>query len=297
MPFLLMIMLSIKNTKCKQKLAIEKEKYCNSLIDHERRLESVMNAIPDGLLVITDRMELKTWNEELVTLLCANKTEESLKAALTNLTYESEMKRYESKNMSLWLDIMQFTDSTQNSQTFGTTFLHGRNLEWKGSRCSWNQSKACILTVRDSTDWMNMQEKSKQESACKTALLRSVSHELRTPTHAIINLVREVLEDTELTPLSKEDLSSVRICSCFLLSMINDLLDYSQVLAGQFKLVKINFNLEKEIRQSVLLFESQCRSKSLGLTLNIDPLLPVLVKSDPNRVKQVLLNLLSNAVK
>ena len=297
MPMIMMIFLTINVTKYRQKLAKERSELSASLLNQERRLHSIMQAIPDGLLVVTQSKEVTTWNEELLRLLGVESAGEQVQAAMRRLVYEPETKKYSSDNLDLWTDIFQFIPSNDEPQTFGLTLVNGRYLEWKASRGRWDQAKACILTVRDFTEWVKLQGKLQKESSSKTALLRSVSHELRTPTNAIINLVREVREMEVLTPRGTEDLKLVSICTQFLLSMINDLLDFSKLIAGQFALVKTNFNLAQDLRHSILLFEPQCRVKGLDLTLNIDPLLPSQAFSDPNRIRQVLLNLLSNSVK
>ena len=297
MPMIMMILLTISVNRYRQKLARDRNELLTSVSNQERRLQSVMQAIPDGVVVITSSNEIKTWNDELCRLLLSLPSEPSIKSSMQLLSYEPGSKKTVSPHTNLWVDILAFIESSQPPQTFGTTLVDGRFLEWKGSRGFWDQTKACILTVRDFTDWVNLKEKLQRESSAKTALLRSVSHELRTPTNAVINLVREVIEEEALTPRGAEDLKLVSICTHFLLSMINDLLDYSKLLAGQFTLTKTQFNLSDEIHQTFLLFDPQCRAKRLDYTLNIDPLLPALVYSDPNRMKQVLLNLLSNAVK
>lgn len=297
MPMIMMIFLTVSVTNYRQKLAKERSEFSSSLLDQERRLHSIMQAIPDGLLVVTETKEVKTWNEELSRLLHSESREGEIQAAMQELMYEPGTKKYASSNLDLWADIFHFIASDEEPQTFGLTLVNGRYLEWKASRGRWDQAKACILTVRDFSDWVKLQEKLQKESASKTALLRSVSHELRTPTNAIINLVREVREMEVLTPRGTEDLQLVHICTHFLLSMINDLLDFSKLIAGQFTLVKTHFNLSQELRHSILLFEPQCRVKMLDFSLNIDPLLPVQAFSDPNRMRQVLLNLLSNSVK
>lgn len=296
MPMFLITILTAFVNNYRKTLAKERSEFSESLVDQERRLHSIMQAIPDGLLVVTEAQEIKTWNAELVRLLETESTEESIVEGLKKLRYEAN-KRYKSEIQELWPDIFHFLAAKEPPQTLGLTLINGHYLEWKASCGHWGPSKACVLTVRDFTDWVRLQAKLQMESSSKTALLRSVSHELRTPTNAILNLVREVRETETLTTRGTEDLKLVNICTHFLLSMINDLLDFSKLIAGQFTLVKTVFNLAQELRYSVMLFEPQCRVKQLDFNINIDPLLPVQAYSDPNRIRQVLLNLLSNSVK
>ena len=300
MTFFIMMIMTIRVSRHRQEVARERMEFCESLVQQERRLHTIMSAFPDGLLVLSTNLEVKTWNQELISLLAISdkgKIEEGIKARFRELAYEKGMKKGEAEETALWRDAVRIAEGSLPPSTLGTTLVAGRYLEWKGSLSTWDQEKVCVLTVRDSTDWIQMQEQVRRENASKTALLRSVSHELRTPTNAIINLVREILEEGALPSHSAEDLNLVNICSQFLISMINDLLDYSKLIAGQFALVKVQYALKPAIEQCVQLFELQCKAKTLQLHLNIDPLLPDVACSDPNRLKQVLLNLLSNAVK
>lgn len=300
MTFCMILFLTLKEQKHRQQLAKERTEVCNSLVLQEKRLHTILTAVPDGLVVFTASLEVKQWNEALLYLLdlsTAPKTEEAIQACCKDLRYVDGMKKVEWEGEELGKHAVALALGNMMPCTLGTTLVADRYLEWKGSCSTWGQEKVCILTVRDSTNWIHMQDQIQRESASKTALLRSVSHELRTPTNAVINLVKDVLEEETLSSKSTEDLCLVSTCSHFLLSMINDLLDFSKLIAGKFALVKTNFPLRRTLQQSVQLFEPQCRAKGIGLHLNIDPLLADEVYTDPNRFKQVLLNLLSNAIK
>ena len=300
MTFFVMIVMTLKVSRYRQNVARERMEFCESLIQQERRVHTIMEAFPDGLLVLTANLSIKTLNQELLSLLAAPyncNLEETVKAQLKGLKYEREVATGADEGKELWRDAVGIAEGSIPPSTLGTTLVVGRYLEWKGSFSTWDQEPVCILTVRDSTNWIQMQENIRRESASKTALLRSVSHELRTPTNAIINLIRETLEAATLPQNILDDLGLVSICSQFLISIINDLLDYSKLIAGHFALTRVKFTLRPVLQQTVSLFKPQCKAKHLEFNLNIDPLLPEEAFSDPNRLKQVLLNLLSNAVK
>lgn len=97
---------------------------------------------------------------------------------------------------------------------------------------------ACILTVSEITSWITVKTRLEQESESKSALLRFVSHELHTPTNAILNLVSTVMQASNISPEQKTDLSIVVTSTHFLLSVINDLLDFSRMAAEKFSLGK-----------------------------------------------------------
>jgi CheY-like chemotaxis protein len=173
----------------------------------------------------------------------------------------------------------------------------GHYLEWRGTTSRWNQSKACILVVRDVGKWVELEALAKKESEAKSALIRSVSHELRTPINAIINISERLMESSSLSSDQKEQCQILVSSSNFLLSNVNDLLDFSRIANQQFSLNKQLFNLEETVRTCTGLIKPQCHLKNLDLSFRYDSSIPSLAYNDQNRLRQVLLNLLSNAVK
>jgi CheY-like chemotaxis protein len=266
-------------------LAKDRHSRVIALQEEERKLRDLLQAIPDGVLVVSSDQKLCCWNRSLLSLLSTEKSE-----------LGSKLKELKLEHGELLLEAIQrFIRKPFPHNSLGTTTFGSICLEWKANNCTWGNSQACILTARDTTDWKEMQRRLTHESTIKTALIRSVSHELRTPTNAIINLVKEI---SEVVPVDvKADMEVVNVCSHFLLSMINDLLDFSKVLAGKFSLVKARFDLVAELEFVVKLFRPQTRTKGIDLRLNIDPFLPKMIYSDCTRLQQILLNLLSNAVK
>lgn len=132
----------------------------------------------------------------------------------------------------------------------------------------------------------------------KTVLLRSVSHELRTPLNAITYFTGELLEEsTSISEEEKEKLKIVSISAKLVLSLIDDLLDYSKMLAGVFKIQKSNCDIREIIENTYELVKFQACKKNITLKCRIDPSVPKLVYTDPVRFSQIVLNLLSNALK
>jgi len=187
-----------------------------ALEEEERRLRNLLQAIPDGVLVVTSDRQLSCWNKSLLTMLAVE--EKDLGKVFARLELESGEFLLEA--------IQRYINEPFAHNSLGTVTVGGQCLEWRANQCTWSNTQACILTARDTSSWLEVQAKLKKESIVKTALIRSVSHELRTPTNAIINLVRGLIETVPLE--FKPDLEVVGVCSHFLLSMINDLLDFSK---------------------------------------------------------------------
>jgi signal transduction histidine kinase len=78
---------------------------------------------------------------------------------------------------------------------------------------------------------------------------------------------------------------------------VNDILDFNRLKSGNFRIIKQDFSPKALLEDSIKLFEFQAQRKNLSISLMMDPLIPSVGYSDPNRIQQILLNLLSNAVK
>src|SRR5262249_20762098 len=105
------------------------------------------------------------------------------------------------------------------------------------------------------------------------------------------------LLDTPLTAEQHEFVIDVRDSGDALLSLINNILDFSKMSAGKLLFEEIDFDLNNAVEEAVELIAQQARRKGLELTVAVDPEVPRLLRGDPGRLRQILLNLLSNAIK
>jgi signal transduction histidine kinase len=142
----------------------------------------------------------------------------------------------------------------------------------------------------------NMQLKEEAAKA-KSMFLANVSHELRTPLNGVIGM-SELLKATALTDDQEGYADSIRVCADTLLSVINDLLDFTKLEAGKMNFSSLPMTLPDTIREVVRALSYQNNEKGLQTIVSLDDLVPdQVILGDPLRLHQILLNLLSNAYK
>ena len=160
-----------------------------------------------------------------------------------------------------------------------------------------------IGTNWDITEHCRLILLAEEAARSKSEFLATISHELRTPLNSIIGFSRLVLDGTPppgeapLEPTAKRHIELVRDASTTLLTIVDDVLDYSRIEAGGFELSPAPFEIRPMVENAVEIVRAGAQDKGLAMTLAVAEDVPMAVIGDQSRLRQILLNLMSNAIK
>lgn len=155
---------------------------------------------------------------------------------------------------------------------------------------------ALITEKEEKLETRRQKNAAEDASRAKSQFLATMSHEIRTPMNGVIGML-EMLRDTPLDENQKHYIDVIHRSGETLLSIINDILDYSKIEAGKMRLEETTFDLEDLVENCVQLFGATANKRQIELFGGLEPGVPRWLRGDPTRLRQIIINLLGNAFK
>jgi two-component system, sensor histidine kinase and response regulator len=153
-----------------------------------------------------------------------------------------------------------------------------------------------LKTISDITELEDAIKASHDMMVAKAMFMANMSHEIRTPMNAIIGFT-QLLIHQKLEPKVAKYIKIIDTSAKNLLSIINDVLDFSKLESGAMHLDNIDVDIRSEILKNLALFDLRCSEKSINFEKNLDDSLSQCIHIDIYKLNQVISNLLSNAIK
>ena len=257
-----------------------REEMSNQILEKNQQMTVILESIPEGLFVLSDQQ----------VLLCNQHF-----YRLFNLTSTDQVYPYLNSIPQILPLVQEFLQKENRHTYFGVIPSKEKQIEWLGSKVTWNNHQAVVITCRDVTELMQLHENASMENERKLALMRSISHELRTP----MNYVKQISEDIGCNgvPCDPSAMKVLHSCCDLMNLLVNEIQDFVDATKDSLRLCPERITLSEVLVKCLDMVQPYASGKPLDLTITYDPSLPEHIVTDPGRLCELVVNLLTNAIK
>lgn len=286
-------MLAVMNENAKRlRLSYEAEKkvqylYNDLLLEHS----------PNMIFMFNEQLHLMLWSKACLELLSATDSEGLLKLPFTKLFSSAIQPEWIDKVYKQNQEVLCGNISCKYNDTI--FFGHGEIIHAQVTIAPILDGNHCLgtlMTINDITELTIATQDAEDAAQSRSRFLANMSHEIRTPMNVVKGL-GELLNMTDLDERQQKYVNNIMNASDSLLSIIDDVLDFSKIDANKIKLTERQYSVVDMLIGILQGMNIRIEGKGLCLLVEMDPRLPVTLSGDDSRIRQVITNLLSNAIK
>lgn len=269
-----------------------------SLARHEAYVSTLVEQVVDGVITLGSDLKVARVNESAVEMLGGSSEE------LLGKSFSGLFVREDGTMVNINTEISD-SEGYQEVNIFGQrTTGEDFSAELSISKISQGAEGVFYLVIiRDVSQQkeaerllVEAKEKAEALARSKSDFLSTMSHEIRTPLNAVIGMTG-LLSDTGLTSEQEDFVGTIKTGGEALLSIINDVLDFSKIESQRLDLEEVPFPVIEPVEDVMDLLSGKAHKKNLDVLYEVYPGVPGVIKTDITRLRQVLVNLVGNAIK
>jgi PAS domain S-box-containing protein len=219
---------------------------------------------------------------------------DSLKGELTDVAIIEKARELSEKKQSFEVDLLIYR---KDGQPLWISVINSVIMGDDGKVDKYIETIIDITAKKKAEiELISAKEEALQLSRAKDMFISVMSHEIRTPLNAVIGMSHLLLDDNPLEA-QKENLSVLKFSAENLMTLINDVLDFTKIETGNIELEKARVDIREMIQSIIGSMKYKAQENNIYLTQSVDADIPSVVIGDRARLVQILLNLVSNSVK